>query len=193
MFQFFRQRRVASPSVLIICFCVALAGCASNTLESDSSTPTVNARVPRADLGRSGTSPVRYDRYTIVSTKPKPDQLQLLDQVIDLRIPDTLKPSVHQAMTYVLRHSGYQLCAARGDVGLLFTHPLPASHHRLGPISLRNAMQILAGPAWEVRVDELQRRICFAIKPTYQRPSPVIPSDQTIAAPSTTSIAVGGK
>lgn len=41
-------------------------------------------------------------------------------QIIDIRIPEALAPSVHQAMVYALRHSGYRLCSGAGDVALLF-------------------------------------------------------------------------
>lgn len=59
---------------------------------------------------------------------------------------------------------------------MLFAHPLAASHYRLGPMSLRTALQLLAGPAWELQVNELDRKICFAIRPAFERASSVASS-----------------
>jgi type IV pili sensor histidine kinase/response regulator len=173
----------------MLCLSLALAGCAKNTPEVEPI--ALNAGYKPNPPASPAPNQIRYDRYTLISTKPKPDQLQLLDQIIDLRIPDALSPPVHQAMTYALRHSGYQLCSATGNVGELFAHPLPASQYRLGPISVRDAMQMLAGPAWEMQVDELARRICFSVRPAYQRPARLIPSAHAITAPSTKPLAVG--
>ncbi|PUB42728.1 conjugative transfer region protein (TIGR03748 family), partial [Pseudomonas sp. GV047] len=47
------------------------------------------------------------------------------------------------------------------SVRVLFTRPLPAAHYRLGPIPLRNALQVLAGPAWQLTTDEVSRSVCF--------------------------------
>ncbi len=183
--------QLCSPrwTALILCVSLALAGCAKNTPQVEP--VALNEGYKPNPPASTAPNQIRYDRYTVISTRPKPDQLQLLDQIIDLRIPDALTPSVHQAMTYALRHSGYQLCSATGNVGVLFAHPLPASQYRLGPISVRDAMQMLAGPAWEMQVDELARRICFSVRPAYQRPAPSIPSAQAVAAPSIKPLAVG--
>jgi len=122
----------------------------------------------------------REGRYTLASTFPRTEQLDLLSQVIDIRLPETLNPTVHEAMHYVLRHSGYRLCPAiaaeTGGVQVLYAHPLPAAHYRLGPITVRNALLTLAGPAWRVEVDEKARNICFAARDdvTDQLPTTVV-------------------
>jgi type IV pili sensor histidine kinase/response regulator len=170
MFEFFIFERPGSRVLMLLCLGLALAGCASTRPETQPASITVQP-LRQVISGSAVPAHVRYDRYTVISTRPRIDQFELLDQIIDLRIPDILTPSLHQAMTYALRHSGYQLCPAAGDVGLLFAHPLPASHYRLGPMSLLTALQLLAGPAWELQVDELDRQICFVIRPPFERPS----------------------
>jgi len=175
MFEFFSFQRPGLRFLTSLCLGLVLTGCASIQPETQPISVTVQP-LPQAIAGRTSPAHVRYDRYTVISTRPRTDQLELLDQIIDLRIPDTLAPSLHQAMTYALRHSGYELCPSAGDVSLLFSHPLPASHYRLGPMSLRNALQLLAGPAWELQVDELDRQICFVIRPAFERPSSVASS-----------------
>ncbi len=63
-------------------------------------------------------------------------------------------------MRHVLRHSGYQLCPADNTPALV-TLPLPAADLHLGPMTLREALLILADPAWEMSVDETTRDVCF--------------------------------
>ena len=132
----------------------------------------------RPDLYPEGVQPspepgVRHGRYTLVSTAPAAEQRDLMAQIIDVSIPVGVRPSVHEAMEYVLQRSGYGLCPrTAGRVNLLYTRPLPAAHYRLGPMTLRNTLQVLAGPAWQGRVDEIRRSVCFEPRPGYQ-PEPV--------------------
>ena len=43
----------------------------------------------------------------------------------------------------------------------LYALPLPAVHLHLGPMTLRDALLTLAGPAWELHADDRARQICF--------------------------------
>lgn len=61
----------------------------------------------------------------------------------------------------MLLRSGYTLCEAGSDVAVLHDLPLPAAHLQLGPLFLRDALLTLAGPAWELHVDDVARRVCF--------------------------------
>jgi len=126
----------------------------------------INSGSHRAQLSRGtaeGNHPaeLRYDRYTLVSTEPTTEQRDLLAQIIDVTIPSKLNPSVQEALHYVLQRSGYALCPVTESLKVLFTRPLPAAHYRLGPISLRRALQVLAGPAWQLTTDEVSRSVCF--------------------------------
>lgn len=104
---------------------------------------------------------VHYGRYTLVSAEPTAEQLDLLAQIIDVTIPPGLTPTVQDAMHHVLRRSGYSLCPVGSAIKVLFTRPLPAAHYRLGPLALRDALEVLAGPAWQLLVDEVGRTVCF--------------------------------
>ncbi|MGU1062162.1 PilL N-terminal domain-containing protein [Pseudomonas aeruginosa] len=103
---------------------------------------------------------VRYGRYTLVELTPAAAQQDLLLQVVDVSIPDTLHASVSDALRHVLRRSGYQLCNGRGT-DALNSLPLPAAHYQLGPLQLREALLALAGPARTLHVDHAARRVCF--------------------------------
>ena len=127
----------------------------------------------QASIGTTeGSQPaLRYGRYTLVSIEPTREQRDLLAQLIEVTIPSNLNPSVQDALHHVLQRSGYSLCPASPAVQVLFTRPLPAAHYRLGPITLRNALQVLAGPAWPLTVDEVNRSVCFT-QQTTDRPAP---------------------
>ncbi|MFK9003032.1 PFGI-1 class ICE element type IV pilus protein PilL2 [Pseudomonas pergaminensis] len=119
------------------------------------------AQLSRSSAEESHPTELRYGRYTLVSTEPTTEQRNLLAQIVDVSIPSNLNPSVQEAMHYVLQRSGYSLCPVAEPVKIMFTRSLPAAHYRLGPISLRNALQVLAGPAWQLTVDEVSRSVCF--------------------------------
>ncbi|RMQ35881.1 MULTISPECIES: PFGI-1 class ICE element type IV pilus protein PilL2 [Pseudomonas syringae group genomosp. 2] len=121
---------------------------------------------------KSGQEPmVRYGRYALVNTAPEAEQRDLMAQIIDVSIPANMHPSVQDAMQYVVSRSGYTLCPpSTGHVNILFTRPLPAAQYKLGPMSLRNTLQVLAGPAWQVKVNEVTRGVCFVLRPSYQLP-----------------------
>ncbi|MDH1440371.1 PilL N-terminal domain-containing protein [Pseudomonas sp. GD03721] len=104
---------------------------------------------------------VRYGRYTLVNAEPTAEQLDLLAQIIEVSIPPGLNPTVQDAMRHVLQRSGYALCPVSSAVKVLFTRPLPATHYRLGPLTLRNALEVLAGPAWQLLADDIGRTVCF--------------------------------
>ncbi|MBY4674875.1 PilL N-terminal domain-containing protein [Burkholderia multivorans] len=107
---------------------------------------------------------VRQGRYTLVEMVPEPAQRDLMQQVVDIAIPPTFDATVGDALRYVLLRSGYRLCdsAAAATVAALYALPLPAAHLRLGPLSLRDALLTLAGPAWDLSIDETNRQVCFS-------------------------------
>ncbi|EOM7448272.1 pilus assembly protein PilL, partial [Escherichia coli] len=105
----------------VLSACVLLTGCQGQQklLQRDAAVPvpsvTVsnNVRPASPDMYAGTTVPevVRYDRYLLVNTHPDAVQRDPLSQVIDIRIPASLKPTVADAMRYALKQSGYTLCA----------------------------------------------------------------------------------
>ncbi|HBH7804841.1 TPA: PilL N-terminal domain-containing protein [Escherichia coli] len=129
---------------------------------------------------------VRYDRYLLVSTAPQAAQRDPLSQVIDIRIPASLKPTVADAMRYALKQSGYTLCATGPANGVLYRQPLPAVQYQQGPVRLRTALQVMAGPAWQLEVDDVQRVVCHSLRAGYQLPAgqlAPVPASPAITAP----------
>lgn len=145
----------------IVCLLAGLsAGCATTNGKPDG---TASANVA-SDQYKPPDNPVpvvRYGRYTLVELVPEIPQRDLMRQVIDVSIPSDANASVGDAMRYVLLHSGYRLCDATAGTGVLFTSPLPAAHRHLGPLLLRDALLVLAGPAWDLAVDDTNREVCL--------------------------------
>lgn len=153
-----------------VCLLGMLSACTAQAPTPSPPQPLIDSDSNRAKLSigtTEGSQPaLRYGRYTLVSTEPTPEQRDLLAQLIEVTIPSNLNPSVEDALHHVLQRSGYSLCPASPAVQVLFTRPLPAAHYRLGPITLRNALQVLAGPAWPLTVDEVSRSVCFTPQTT---------------------------
>lgn len=177
----------------------ALAGCVAHESAPPATGPdsSRNPELLQPDLypkGAASEPQVRYGRYTLVNTAPETEQRDLMAQIIDVNIPANMKPTVRDAMQYVVNRSGYSLCGSdQGHVNILFTRPLPAAQYKLGPMSLRNTLQVLAGPAWQVKVDEVVRTVCFVLRPGYQLPegqryaAAPAPVSKPIAAPASTA------
>ena len=104
---------------------------------------------------------VRYGRYTLVELAPTSAQRDLLLQTIDVSMPEDARATVGDGLRHVLKRSGYQLCETAHAVIELYALPLPAAHLHLGPMSLRDALLTLAGPAWELHADDRKRQVCF--------------------------------
>ncbi|MDR3212498.1 MAG: PilL N-terminal domain-containing protein [Azoarcus sp.] len=102
----------------------------------------------------------RHGRYALVELTPEPAQRNLMRQIVEVSIPPTLDASVGDALRHVLQRSGYRLCNTP-TAAALYALPLPAAHLHLGPMTLRHGLLTLAGPAWDLAVDDVSRQVCF--------------------------------
>ncbi|MFQ6245940.1 TcpQ domain-containing protein [Yersinia enterocolitica] len=164
------------------------AGCTHNTtaqkepLLSVSPAPRVNDiypnRVPEV---------VRYDRYTLVSSRPIDAQRDPLNQIVDITMPAKMVRSVGDGFRYVLLESGYSLCSISSSFFTeLLNKPLPGVQRSIGPLRLSDVLQILAGPAWRLRVDDVNREVCFTLRDAYQKLAVAKPAKATISATNST-------
>ncbi|EOS95191.1 PilL N-terminal domain-containing protein [Erwinia tracheiphila] len=191
----FQPRYKTLPVVLPL---LLLAGCSSSPQklqQREAAVPTPSVAVTRnvqtvaPDEYARTPEVVRYDRYLLVSTDPMAAQRDPLSQIIDIRIPSSLHPTVADALRYTLKQSGYSLCATGPANGVLYRQPLPAVQYQLGPMRLRTALQVMAGPAWQLEVDDVQRVVCHSLRDGYQLPASQLPPVQ---APRTTPVPVKG-
>lgn len=164
------SRRAATGAGLFACS-VLLAGC-TDTTSTASPYPSGRYAQPARfdDLYRNRTPEVvRYDRYTLVSTRPADAQLDPLNQMVDITMPAQLVNTVGEGFRYLLLESGYSLCSATTSAfSELLSRPLPAVQRTIGPLKLSEALQVVAGPAWRLKVDEVNREVCFGLRDQYR-------------------------
>jgi len=103
---------------------------------------------------------MRQGRYTLVELAPASAQRDLMRQLVEINFPPSRKATVGDGLRHVLGRSGYRLCNS-GDLTALHALPLPASHYRMGPMMLRDALLTLAGQGWDLSVDDAARQVCF--------------------------------
>ncbi|WP_285374216.1 PilL N-terminal domain-containing protein [Pseudomonas sp. lyk4-TYG-107] len=148
------NNRYPLPFILLS---VSISGC-----HTPEQSPPAAITQPSVETASEEYIPVqRYGRYTLIELKPQSAKQNLLLQVIDVDLPSVWTISVGDALQYVLKRSGYRLCESTSANAALFALPLPAAHLKLGPVALRDALQMLAGPAWQLQVNDRQRNVCF--------------------------------
>lgn len=169
-------------------FCLSLplviAGCAQQTSTSSArdSAFAQSQRPPAvSDIYQRSPEVTRSGRYTLVNVKSADAQREPLNQLIDITMPGQLVNTVGDGFRYLLFQSGYALCGRYGaDFAELLNRPLPAVQRKIGPMRLSEALQVVAGPAWRMSVDEVNREVCFVLRDAYlaqaKTPVPVSPS-----------------
>jgi conjugative transfer region protein (TIGR03748 family) len=106
---------------------------------------------------------LQVGRYSLYAATPTEAQIDLLSKTITVGYPVRIQ-TVGEAVRYLLQRSGYRLAKAESigpDTVALFTLPLPAVHRSLGPMTLRDALETVAGPAFNLVQDPVHRLITF--------------------------------
>jgi type IV pili sensor histidine kinase/response regulator len=169
-------------------FLVWLAGCATTQPAGDAaleSSGDFAGNVATADAASPVIPVTRHGRYTLVELMPEPAQRDLMRQIVEVSMPPALDASVGDALRHVLWRSGYRLCEA-AEAETLYALPLPAAHLHLGPLMLRHALSTLAGPVWELSVDDVSRTVCFQQRGATNPANPAHPANPAATLPETT-------
>ena len=89
--------------------------------------------------------------------------------VTQVRFPQEVA-NVGEALHYLLSRSGYRLDEQRSHWAraILMPQPLPEVHRDLGPIHLADALGVLAGDAWRLKVNPLYRTLIIEPTETWQ-------------------------
>ncbi|MET1256937.1 LysM peptidoglycan-binding domain-containing protein [Aliikangiella maris] len=109
----------------------------------------------------SANSYVQSSRYAEIDISAKQEQIDPLSVVINFSFPRETS-TVGDALYLITAPSGYRFKLDELDIAyILFEMPLPEVHKQLGPMTLRNAISILAGKGFTPQVDEATRLISF--------------------------------
>lgn len=152
--------RIIIVYIYIFCSFVLLSGCSCSTNETNSIIS--NHKTPLADKNNQV---IKKDRYILVELENL-NKMYVLNQIIDVSIPRlSPPPTIKEGMAYILNQSGYSLCDT--ELNLLYEKTLPTIQYKMGPVRLSDALQIMAGPAWSMHVDDIERTICFTLNTEY--------------------------
>ena len=117
-------------------------------------------------LGAAAENPVPIARYAFLMPGSSHAQRHPLQVTLaQIRFPQEIA-TVGDALAHLLARSGYRLDEQRSHWAktILMPQPLPEVHRDLGPIYLSEALGILAGGAWQLKVNPLYRTLI--IQPT---------------------------
>lgn len=130
---------------------------------------------PRATPARLRSTPPRVGRYSIVAPVTTGAQRALLDVTREIDHFPPHVTTVGAAIEVLLGGSGYALeagGAADPRLPTLLALPLPAVHRSLGIVRLRDALEALAGPGWQLVVDPVHRRVSYQVADPYALDAP---------------------
>lgn len=171
-------RRRSLWALLLLWASADLTACATRTTTKPDTATSPTVCVSGEDGTPQTKTPVlRSGRYTLIDLVADAPQLDLMQQIVDITFPSPFNATVGDALRYLLLRTGYQLCESPA-IQPLESLPLPAAHLHLGPLTLRQAAQVLSGPAWTIQVDDSTRRVCFA--------PPAVPTPSREPSPSPT-------
>lgn len=117
-------------------------------------------------LGSAAEDPVPIARYAYLMPGSSHAQRHPLQVTLaQIRFPQEIA-TVGDALAHLLTRSGYRLDEQRSHWAktILMPQPLPEVHRDLGPIHLSEALSVLAGGAWQLKVNPLYRTLI--IQPT---------------------------
>ena len=106
---------------------------------------------------------IQVGRYSLFAATPTEAQANLLEATITVQFPDRIR-TVGEAVQQLLQQSGYRLAApdaTRPESAYLFALALPAVQRSLGPMTLKRALETLAGPAFRLVEDPVHRLVAF--------------------------------
>jgi type IV pili sensor histidine kinase/response regulator len=123
--------------------------------------------IPTFAQERTATGDIRVGRYTTLADAPADAQSNPLDAVVVINFPRTQVSSVGDAVAYLLLRTGYRLTdpdQLGPEVKDILALSLPEVHRRVGPYSVRAALQVLIGTPFQLSIDPMRRQIAYAIE-----------------------------
>ncbi|MYC26015.1 MAG: pili assembly chaperone [Gammaproteobacteria bacterium] len=121
--------------------------------------------IATGSLAVSAVDEVQVGRYSTMKSLPTEAQQNIFSTVLNVQFDSSIA-TVGEAMRFLLRDQGIRLAVPRSPVNQVHTLialPLPRIHRQLGPISLRHALETLAGPVWRLVQDPIYRLVSFEL------------------------------
>jgi type IV pili sensor histidine kinase/response regulator len=110
----------------------------------------------------------QINRYATVSNKPLAAQINPLLSIQQIHFPQKIT-TVGQAIEWWLHYSGYSLAATNqqpNGLKAVMLQPLPQVHRNLGPLTVKEGLEVLAGqPIFMLTDDPLHRQVNFKLRP----------------------------
>ncbi len=168
------HRRAICPCLLVLA--MINSGCAvvHATEPAHPQTAALRADHPNQASQEGAALVTRAGRYTLIELNPDDAQRVLMQQLVQTSIPASMDTTVGDGLRFLLSRTGYRICDSVIALDL-YAMPLPAAHFRLGPMTLRQALLTVIGPAWALQVNEASRQVC------------VIPIDGTEPLPASSA------
>ena len=115
--------------------------------------------------GNVPSSQVQVGRYQTVLLQADHSQVDLLSILVTRKLAEDVS-TVGEAVAALLDGSGYRLLStdlAEPYRVVLFELPLPEVQRQLGPLTLRQALELLTGPAFRLVIDPTYRLVSFEL------------------------------
>lgn len=110
---------------------------------------------------------VQTGRYTNTRLEPETFQSELFTAPVTIKFGRPVD-TIGEALLEVLDGSGYQLSPEHLYQRALYNLALPEVLRSIGPLPLHEALQVLAGKAWVVGVDDLTKTVYFDLDTVYE-------------------------
>jgi conjugative transfer region protein (TIGR03748 family) len=113
----------------------------------------------------------QINRYATVANKPLAAQVNPLLAVQQIHFPQNVK-TVGQALMWWLQYSGYSLVGKEkqpASLQAVMQQALPQIDRNLGPLTVKDGLEVLAGQqVFVLVVNPFLREINFKLRPNYQ-------------------------
>ena len=125
----------------------------------------------QADTTDTVDSRILESRYLSVPMGPESAQTDLLQSIVDIRIPEQIT-TVGGALDYLLRPYGFQLDDSHeadeqpeaDEQYLLFVLTLPEPHRNLGSMTLMDALTTLGGKSFRPLINPVKRSVRYQLR-----------------------------
>ena len=117
------------------------------------------------------TTEIQVGRYTTKSIEVTEEQEDVFLAIVEVKFDDEIK-TVEDAFLALLNPKGFKLYLPdmeNEQPHVFKSLPLPDTHRELGSVTLRDALETLAGPAWYLVQDPIYRIVSFEVCPTIDR------------------------